>query len=198
MVQVLREDQQSRRAVAILARPAADAGLPVKDVACANSIQFLVRDNKLNAVVTMRSNDAIWGLPYDIFFFTMLQEMLSVTLGLKLGTYYHFAGSLHLYDQHLNLAHRILADKGDPDFEMPSMPNTDELTTFLAREGHIRLGARGRLHSERPLDKYWQDLLDVLFWFAESRLDPRCGLVAGTMLQESLYAGLARNWSAGR
>ena len=37
----------------------------------------------------MRSNDAYWGLPHDVFAFTMLQEILARSLTLELGTYKH-------------------------------------------------------------------------------------------------------------
>jgi thymidylate synthase len=81
----------------------------LKDVACAITLQFLIRDDAVHAVVYMRSNDVILGLPYDVFLFTMLQEIISTQLGLKLGQYHHFCGSLHLYDRHIDLAERILA-----------------------------------------------------------------------------------------
>ena len=53
------------------------------DLPCTRTIQFLLRSGHVDAVVYMRSNDAIWGLPYDIFLFTMLQEMLAVELALS-------------------------------------------------------------------------------------------------------------------
>ncbi len=55
------------------------------------------RGSNLHMSVTMRSNDAYMGLPHDVFCFTMLQEMVAKTLGLELGEYYHYVGSMHLY-----------------------------------------------------------------------------------------------------
>ena len=49
----------------------------------------------------MRSNDIWFGLPYDIFQFTSLQILLSMELGVGIGTYTHICGSLHLYERDL-------------------------------------------------------------------------------------------------
>jgi thymidylate kinase len=51
----------------------------------------------------MRSNDIVLGFTYDIFAFTMFQEMMANELGLELGTYYHNVGSMHIYQKNFNL-----------------------------------------------------------------------------------------------
>lgn len=51
----------------------------------------------------MRSNDIIWGLPYDIFMFTNLQQVIANTLNLKLGWYEHNPTSMHVYSNHYNM-----------------------------------------------------------------------------------------------
>lgn len=86
-----------------------------KDVPCTLSLQFFVRDNHLDLHVHMRSNDVIWGLTYDLFSFTLFQEMMYLELkmtekfkDLELGNYYHTAGSLHLYERHFGLAEKIV------------------------------------------------------------------------------------------
>src|SRR5206468_2212365 len=85
-----------------------------RDAACATSLQFLLRDGVLDAVLTMRSNDAVWGMPYDIFLFTFLQELMALELGVGLGAYHHFASSLHIYERHVALARRVLSQPGEP------------------------------------------------------------------------------------
>ena len=49
----------------------------------------------------MRSNDLWTGFPYDVFQFTAMQILMSMELGLELGSYTHIAGSLHLYERNL-------------------------------------------------------------------------------------------------
>lgn len=39
----------------------------------------------------MRSNDAYLGFPHDVFFFTMIQELVARSLGIRVGDYHHFA-----------------------------------------------------------------------------------------------------------
>lgn len=77
---LLSVDPASRRAVLMLSEPLGGREFTAKDIACATSMQFLLRDNKLHAIVYMRSNDAFLGFPYDVFLFTMLQELLASEL----------------------------------------------------------------------------------------------------------------------
>lgn len=69
------------------------------DVNCTICLQFFIRDDILYMTTYMRSNDLWLGYPYDIFQFTCLQVLLSMELGVKLGSYTHIAGSLHLYER---------------------------------------------------------------------------------------------------
>ncbi len=109
----LRRDPDSRRAVMHINQPG-DLRKAVtfgsQDVPCTLSIQLLVRDRRLHMNVVMRSNDVVWGLPYDVFSFTCLMEMFLYQMqeaGVPvddLGDYNHTAGSLHLYDTHYGMA----------------------------------------------------------------------------------------------
>ena len=51
----------------------------------------------LGMTATMRSNDANWGLPYDVASFCILQCAVADALNWEVGTYTHVAGSLHVY-----------------------------------------------------------------------------------------------------
>lgn len=91
-----------------------------KDTPCTVSLQFLVREGQVNMVVNMRSNDVWLGLPYDVFCFTTVQQLVATALGLKLGTYTHNVGSMHLYDRNFDRAVEATANPlGNPygDFE---------------------------------------------------------------------------------
>jgi thymidylate synthase len=160
LISLLRQDPQSRRAIIDLS--GTDRLSPAAvDVSCTSTFQVLVRNGRLHAIVQMRSNDAVWGLPYDVFLFTMLQEMLTELLGLELGTYIHGAGSLHLYERHTELAQRVLADDPPSLMEMPRMLAVSELDRFLAAECAIRSG-----ENPPPLSHYWNSLTQPLRDFA--------------------------------
>lgn len=70
-----------------------------KDVNCTVCLQFLYRDKKLHMTTYMRSNDIWMGFPYDVFQFTNMLILMSMELGVDIGTYTHVVGSLHLYQR---------------------------------------------------------------------------------------------------
>jgi thymidylate synthase len=72
-----------------------------KDTPCTYGIQFTIIDGKLNMTVLMRSNDLWYGFCNDQFCFSMLQKYIADILQLEVGTYFHFAHNLHLYNDKL-------------------------------------------------------------------------------------------------
>lgn len=95
---LLKENPNTRQAVIHI--KTADNS-PSKDVNCTVCLQFFIRENKLYLTVYMRSNDLWIGFPYDVFQFTAMQILMSMELGLELGSYMHIDGSLHLYERNL-------------------------------------------------------------------------------------------------
>lgn len=79
-----------------------------KDVPCTLTLQLLARDGKLNTIVSMRSSDIWLGLPYDIFNFTMLQNIAAAQLHLEVGWFKMFLGSSHLYERDVDHAEQIV------------------------------------------------------------------------------------------
>mgnify|MGYP003135842249 CR=1 FL=1 len=68
------------------------------DTPCTYAIQFTVVQSKLYMSVYMRSNDLWYGFCNDQYQFASLQEMVAEKLNLPVGTYYHHAHNLHLYN----------------------------------------------------------------------------------------------------
>lgn len=76
------------------------------DTPCTLAVGFNVHpytDNELNMTVLMRSNDLVYGFCNDQYCFSKLQEFVAAELGLEVGTYYHFAHDMHIYEKHFNL-----------------------------------------------------------------------------------------------
>ena len=94
---LLQNDTKTRQAVIHIKEARNIIATPTKDLNCTISLQFFIRNNKLDLIVTMRSNDVWLGLPYDLFNFTCMQIQMAMELGIEVGTYYHNAGSLHMY-----------------------------------------------------------------------------------------------------
>ena len=68
-----------------------------KDLPCTLSMIFRLQADKLYLMTTMRSNDVWLGLPYDIWCFTGIQQIIADALSVGLGWYQHCAMSMHLY-----------------------------------------------------------------------------------------------------
>lgn len=68
------------------------------DTPCTYAVQFTVLNNKLNMSVYMRSNDLWYGFCNDQYQFASLQELIAERTGYEMGTYYHHAHNLHLYN----------------------------------------------------------------------------------------------------
>jgi hypothetical protein len=100
----LKSDQFTRRAVLYFNNRDTQS----HDLACTSSIQFFIRENLyLDSVVTMRSWDAVYGLPMDIVMFGMLQQMFANSLNLYDGNINVNVGSLHIYEKTKHKAYEV-------------------------------------------------------------------------------------------
>ena len=165
-ISLLKADPDSRRVVLDLTDPELSLNSLSKDVPCASHMQFFVRSNRLELIVTMRSNDAYLGLPYDIFLFTMIQEIMACSLGIELGNYRHFVGSLHLYQHNRVGAAKFLASRSSPPFQMPRIDGLGSLSAFLTAEVKIRAGENPETEQLTP---FWHDLTSVFQYEALRR-----------------------------
>lgn len=89
------------------------------DRPCTLGIQFMIRNNYLEAHVSMRSNDVWLGTPYDVFMFTQLQRSLATALDVGVGKYVHHVGSLHIYERNFEAA-GALTRASNPAGSVPS------------------------------------------------------------------------------
>lgn len=74
-----------------------------KDFPCTRLLHFQKqpKENKLNLMVYMRSNDLLWGASaVNIFNYTFIQEYFAQILNLKIGDYYHIANNFHYYEEY--------------------------------------------------------------------------------------------------
>lgn len=115
----LREDRSTRQAVVTIWDPLQDGQGGRADIPCTVTMQFMLRDG-LEMHLYMRSNDVWWGLAYDVFQFTFLQQVLAEALGTHAGKYVHHVGSLHVYERDIAKIEslRVIPDS----FESPPVP----------------------------------------------------------------------------
>lgn len=147
VVDLLRRDPQSRRAVAIISEPS-DAGTASHDQPCAISLQYLIRADRLEAITTMRSQSAVMVLPYDGFLFAAIQVWLAARLGLEPGHYHHQSGSMHFYEEERPLVDAVVAS--DPvALPFGPMPGPErELRELISWESELRQACKNRDEAE--------------------------------------------------
>ena len=93
----LRRNPSSRRAVMVIRDKMAD--MYSDDPACLQTIQYFVREGKLDCMVLFRSNDACKATFMNAFALIMLQKRIADELGVPVGTYSHRANSFHCYEK---------------------------------------------------------------------------------------------------
>lgn len=169
---LLMKNSTSKRAV-IQLFDASDIAKHYKEIPCTSTMQFFNRDNRLHLSVTMRSNDAYKGLPHDVFCFTMLQEMLARRLGCEVGEYFHYVGSMHVYDDCLEHMKHYIEEGWQKTVVMPPMPVGDPFDVvpkLLESESKIRAGEKV-VAAEVFNEPYWADIVRLLQVFWSTRAD---------------------------
>ncbi len=167
---LLKERPASRRAVIHLFN-AEDIVTHHKEIPCTTTLQFHLRNGYLYMSVTLRSNDAYWGLPHDVFCFTMIQEMMARRLGVEMGEYYQHVGSMHVYENKIGDMQAYVQEGVQQMIEMPPMPAGDPFPLvgkLLRIEQRLRVG-EGLDASKEMDDPYWADIVRLLqvFWARE-------------------------------
>lgn len=170
--QILKADPDSRQAVAAIYD--ATARHQSKDIPCTLTLQFFIRGGKLLLMVNMRSNDLLWGTPYDVNAFAFLQEVMASWLGIEMGEYIHTNGSTHIYlepeknyQQLLSCLDSEAEDIKNPVFNLTFEETQSALPIFMAAEQFMREGKwreAGVLSSQLPecFDQYLAILQEKL------------------------------------
>ena len=127
-------DRDTRRATITINQPRHKHANP-KDYTCTQYIHFFIRDNKLHLGVNMRSNDAVFGFCNDVWTFCMFQQLMlndlnALGANVELGSYYHSAGSYHVYERHYRMMDLICSNyrkthrKNYPDLKTYKLKDT--------------------------------------------------------------------------
>lgn len=130
-----------------------------KDTVCTYFLQFFIRDNKLDMLVCMRSNDVMFGLTYDVFMFSFLQELMAAELGVELGKYMHLSANMHMYMKDEEKIKSILSENcaNRETFEFAHIP-----TNFRDSDLKILLKLEevywGNMDKDIVLEEYKEDV----------------------------------------
>ena len=102
----LKRNPDSRRACMVYMRPSIwkdwnENGR--SDFICTLGVTAFVREHKLHFVVSMRSNDVVFGYNNDLAWQRHLQQMMADELRIPVGDLHWNAHSLHVYERHFDL-----------------------------------------------------------------------------------------------
>lgn len=129
---VLKDNSQSREAIMMSAN--------------GSILQLSIRNSKLNMRVTSLQEDIVWGLTYDVFCFTLMQEVFLLQLqaiypDLEMGTYTHASTAVYAQIQHRQLVDAV----GNEVIIIPSdmMPITSLTDLDAVADAERALRTRG-------------------------------------------------------
>ena len=110
-------DETTRQATMIYTRPSMHADWNkdgMSDFVCTNTVQYFIRNNKLEVVVQMRSNDVVFGYRNDYAWQVYVRDQLLKDLRgleyprLQAGSIRWTAASLHVYERHYPLLENFI------------------------------------------------------------------------------------------
>lgn len=123
VILTLQDDPDTRQATIVLSDPVDDRGWErtwdkdlqqqsmkkhqTKDRACNVLAHLMIRDGALDWYQVIRSNDALWGTPYNYVQWTHVQEYVARRLDVPVGDFIHNVDSLHVYERQWEEARRI-------------------------------------------------------------------------------------------
>lgn len=168
--QRLKFDPNTRQAVCIIHNPIYD-WQGTKDLPCTLSFQFLLRDNKLDMIASMRSQDAWLGLIYDTGEFQWFQEIMAGWLSADLGHFILVDGSLHLYERDWVKAQEVI----DHDFNFSIYDHAQVLDARLKKmdydvmerdltfwESACRKGEFKSINEWEVINDFYLNLADII------------------------------------
>jgi len=101
VIEDLKRERYSRRAAIVIRDNEADS--KSKHPVCLQSIQFMIRQDRLDMFVEFRSRDLPEAFFMNAFALTRLQEKVAVELEVPVGTYSDRSISLHAYEKNFEI-----------------------------------------------------------------------------------------------
>ena len=96
---------------------------------CAYSVTFNVSGNTLNAILNQRSQDMLTANNWNVCQYAVLVHMFAQVSGLKAGELVHVIADAHIYDRHIPIIEKMLAE---PEHPAPQFTLDPAVTNFYA------------------------------------------------------------------
>ena len=96
---------------------------------CAYSMTFNVSNGTLNAILNQRSQDMLAANNWNVCQYAVLVHMFAQVSGLKAGELVHVIADAHIYDRHIPIIEKMLAE---PEHPAPLFTLDPAVTNFYA------------------------------------------------------------------
>jgi len=182
VIERIENDLHTRRAAVSIYQPG-DAVRVSSDIPCAFGLFYNVRDGGLHATTLMRSNNAFVLLPYNIFEFALVAEIVAKEVGVTLDSMTHSAISMHLFDSAVEGAKEVIGQRPEQG-SLPSLPippsspsPLEQVRTIVRMEADLRHESSGlnladvQEHiskAQSELNDYWRQFYYLLLLHAAS------------------------------
>jgi thymidylate synthase len=109
IIPLLKKDKSSRRASVMFYSPESDSSLFKKDVPGMIMINFNIRDERLNVITLVRSNDLFFGWPANIYQTFVIQEYVAKALNIRLGSITTLSISAHIFEDQFEHIKKLIS-----------------------------------------------------------------------------------------
>lgn len=175
VIQTLVADPESRQASIVLSHPIYDNYTKItNDRACNVYAHAMIRNGRLDWMQIIRSNDAIWGIPYNIMQWSHVQEWVAVSLGVPMGHMFIVQDSFHVYWDHYSECAAVKPFDLYQFFESPPLPmeaNAVIATQLFLAERNIRMNIEYHHDEFKKLEitigSYWRAVIQTLQAFRD-------------------------------
>lgn len=180
IVECFNQDRNTRRGIITIGDPLKDCfdnnrKLKFsKDIPCTRMLQFIKQPdcNKLNLIVTMRSNDLIFGASaVNIFNYTFMQEYFAKILNLEIGDYIHVANNFHYYERHVDMVDalsKITNVKENPIVRQKTFSSLSDFDSLIKRLSYEEAKMRIKLTEYQRIefdDEFFDNWYQNLYKF---------------------------------
>jgi len=175
VIETLKRDPDSRQASIVLSHPYYDNyENNTTDRACNVYAHAMIRNNRLDWLQIIRSNDAIWGIPYNMVQWSHVQEWVVASLDIQMGTLFIIQDSFHVYEDKYDECRAVHGFDMYKYLEMIPlrMEASETVAACLSEaERNVRSGLNYKIPEFRRLEDlvgpYWRAVIGVLQAFRQ-------------------------------
>ena len=101
---------------------------------CAYSMTFNVSGDVLNGILNQRSQDMLTANNWNVVQYSILLIMMAQVSGLKAGELVHVIADAHIYDRHIPIVKKIIANEQFPAPKLFVNPDVKNFYDFKAED----------------------------------------------------------------